>query len=168
MTEMIDIYDKNRNKTDLQLPRKRGLAKNQFMLYALVLIQNQEGKILITRRALGKKWAAGAWEIPGGGVLSGETTREAVVREAKEETALDISKGKLELLYTYRNEDAESGDNYFCDIYRCQLRFDMSQVVVQEEEVIGVKLVSLSEMKTLSAEEFLHRDRICKALGIED
>ena len=50
-----------------------------------VLIQNPEGKFLIMH---GSKFTH--WTIPGGHVEMGESIEEAVKREAKEETGLDV------------------------------------------------------------------------------
>ena len=58
--EMIDIYDADHRKTGRVEPRKGiFLKEGEFMMYVLAVIQNAEGKILITQRALDKKWAAG-------------------------------------------------------------------------------------------------------------
>ena len=55
MAEEIDIYDMNRNATGLRLSRKAKLNPDQYMLYALALIENNEHKFLITQRSLDKK-----------------------------------------------------------------------------------------------------------------
>jgi len=47
-----------------------------------------EGKILLVRR--GVEPGKGKWSIPGGAVELGERVREATVREAKEESGLDV------------------------------------------------------------------------------
>ncbi|MGN6571404.1 MAG: NUDIX hydrolase [Pseudolabrys sp.] len=47
------------------------------------------GKVLVVRRA--KKPALGVYTLPGGVVEAGETLEEAVRREVREETALDIA-----------------------------------------------------------------------------
>jgi len=47
-----------------------------------------EGKVLIVRRA--RKPALGVYTVPGGVVEAGETLLDAVAREVREETALEI------------------------------------------------------------------------------
>jgi ADP-ribose pyrophosphatase YjhB (NUDIX family) len=48
----------------------------------------RDGRVLIVRRA--RPPAHGLYTLPGGGVELGETLEEAVIREVREETALDI------------------------------------------------------------------------------
>lgn len=48
----------------------------------------RDGKVLIVRRA--RPPAHGLYTLPGGGVELGETLEEAVVREVREETCLDV------------------------------------------------------------------------------
>ena len=88
--EMIDIYNENREKTGEILPRGSRLGKGQYMLYVLAVLEDEYGKILATRRSLDKKWAAGAWEIPGGSARSGENSEAAVLREIVEEINLQL------------------------------------------------------------------------------
>ena len=49
----------------------------------------RDGRVLIVRRA--RPPARGIYTLPGGGVELGETLEEAVIREVREETALDIA-----------------------------------------------------------------------------
>jgi ADP-ribose pyrophosphatase YjhB (NUDIX family) len=51
------------------------------------------GKVLIVRR--GRAPAKGVYTLPGGGVELGETLEQAVIREIREETALDIEPVEL-------------------------------------------------------------------------
>ncbi len=48
----------------------------------------RDGRVLIVRRA--RPPAHGLYTLPGGGVELGETLEEAVIREVREETALDV------------------------------------------------------------------------------
>jgi 8-oxo-dGTP diphosphatase len=49
----------------------------------------RDGKVLIVRRA--RPPARGLYTLPGGGVEAGETLHEAVVREVREETGLEVA-----------------------------------------------------------------------------
>lgn len=53
---------------------------------ACALIFNEEGKVL----AVSRKDNKNDWGLPGGKVDEGETIKEALIREVKEETGLDI------------------------------------------------------------------------------
>ena len=77
MAEYVDIFNDQREKTGEVLPRNTKLPAGKYMTYVLALIKNKDG-YLVTRRTLDKKWAAGVWEIPGGGVRAGETSEEAI------------------------------------------------------------------------------------------
>ncbi len=166
MEELIDVYDENRVFTGITVPRKTRLEQGRYMLYALALIENCEGKILITKRALTKKWAPGSWEIPGGGAHAGENTTDTVCRETFEETGIRVEPENVRVLYSYRNDD-KGGDNYFNDIFLCRADFTIDDVVIQNEEVIDVRLATVDEIKQLhETDGFLHYERILTALSL--
>ena len=167
--EPIDVYDADRRPTGLVIDRRsQGLGPGQYMLYAIVMVCDARGRMLITRRALDKAWAAGWWEVPGGGVCAGETTRQAAIREAGEEVGLDLSCATLELLWSYRNDDPGFTDNYFADIYRATLDFSVGDVRLREREATEFALASWEEVQELGREgRFLHYERLARALGLE-
>lgn len=53
----------------------------------------RDGKLLLEKR--GNEPARGKWSIPGGVVELGETLEDAVIRETKEETSLDVETPSL-------------------------------------------------------------------------
>ena len=167
MDEFMDIYDCNRNLTGLTVARDGArMGEGQYLLYVLALIQDVQGRILITQRSLDKHWAAGWWEITGGGVAAGETSEQAIVRELAEEVGLDVADYPLEVVYAYENVDLEGGDNYFVDIYRFQLDFTTDDIVLQDSEAIGCKLATFDEIEQLAEQGvFLHFSRIKQALA---
>lgn len=169
MEELIDVYDENRNRTGVTIPRSDAhLKEGEFMLYVLAIVENAEGKYLITQRALDKSWAAGWWEVTGGGVLSGETSAEAVTREVREEVGLDISGQPLVPVYAYKNVDLERGDNYIVDIYHFHLDVREEDVTLQASEAIGCKLATWDEILQLAEQGvFLHFSRLRQALEAE-
>ncbi|MEK6718911.1 MAG: NUDIX domain-containing protein [candidate division NC10 bacterium] len=59
------------------------------------IISNGEGKILLQRRS-----DNGLWGLPGGSVEIGESVRDAIVREVKEETGLTVEVVRLIGVYS--------------------------------------------------------------------
>src|SRR3954471_19189311 len=57
------------------------------------VIWNDRGEIVLIRR--GQEPRLGEWSIPGGRLEWGESIREAIIREVREETALEVEIGGL-------------------------------------------------------------------------
>ena len=169
MEELIDIYDEDKNFLGLTVPREGAfMQEGQFMLYVLAIIQNKEGKFLITQRSQDKHWAAGWWEVTGGGVSAGENSLQGVMREISEEVGLDASDASPALVHSYKNIDLKRGDNYIVDIYRVTLDFTKDDVVLQESEAVDCRLATWEEIGELNEQGiFLHYGRIATALGLE-
>ena len=58
-------------------------------------IIEKEGKILIAKRKVGDDLFAGLWEFPGGKIEEGETPKECMARELKEELDIEVEVGEL-------------------------------------------------------------------------
>ena len=58
---------------------------------AVVVILDDDDKVLLLARTPGNYWAAGKWAYPGGKLESGETPKQAAIRETKEEANLTVS-----------------------------------------------------------------------------
>jgi 8-oxo-dGTP diphosphatase len=86
-----------------------------------------DGRFLLTRRQAGVH-LAGLWEFPGGKIDSGETSREALVRELREELGADVVVGTLMFgtTHTYPNRTVE------LSFYRCSLK-DTPQPLLGQE-----------------------------------
>ncbi len=169
--EYMDVYNENKEKTGRIVDRKTPLKKGEFMMYVLAILERpSDHKLLITQRALDKKWAAGAWEIPGGASMAGETSFQAVTREVQEETGLDVTvcpKEQRTPIYSYVNEDLERGDNYFVDIYHFVFPFEEKDVTIQKSEAIDHKFATIEEITELNGQSaFLHYRRLLLALGL--
>ncbi len=164
--EYWDIYDKDKQLTGRTMKRNDWILKDgEYHLSVLGVIVRKDGTFLITQRTASKHWAPLWWEVPGGGVKAGESSEEAVIREVNEETGLDISQSKRELLLTYHRENPGEGDNYFVDVYRIVMDFEESDVHIQEEEAAGWKMAALEEIEELARQGiFLHYDSIRSVL----
>lgn len=163
--EFWDIYDKNKQRTGRTMKRNDWCLKDdEYHLTVLGVIARPDGKFLITQRVMTKAWAPGWWEVSGGAAMAGEDSKDAVLREVKEETGLDVSEAEGGYLFTYHRENPGKGDNYFVDVYRFVMDFDESDVHLQEAETLGCRLATLEEIQELAAQGiFLHYDSIKEA-----
>ena len=168
MMEYWDIYDKNKQRTGRKMKRNDWcLADDEYHLTVLGVVARPDGKFLITKRVMSKHWAPGWWEVSGGAAMAGEESKDAVVREVREETGLDVSNAQGGYLFTYHRENPGEGDNYFVDVYRFILDFDESDVSIQEAETDGFMLATLDEIKAFAAQGiFLHYDSIRQAFEL--
>ncbi|MBE2220192.1 MAG: NUDIX domain-containing protein [Anaerolineae bacterium] len=78
-----------------------------ILVVALVILYDEEGKILLQKRAKDEE----VWSLPGGIMELGESAAETAVREAKEETGLDIEVTSLFGVYTKYSHQYGNGDN---------------------------------------------------------
>ena len=143
--EYWDIYDEKKQKTGRTMKRNDwNMKPDEYHLTVLGVLKRPDGRYLITQRKLDKEWGAGWWEVPGGGVNAGEDSRDAVIREIREETGIDVS---------------QAAGGYFVDIYKFILDFVDNDVKVQPEEVEGFKIATLEEIRAFAKEGiFLHYD----------
>lgn len=169
MQEMIDIYDRERRRTGLTIPREGAfLHEGQYMLYVLALIEAPDGRYLITQRSPEKHWGALWWEVTGGGVRAGESSLDAVRREVPEETGLDVSGLDLVPAYSYENVDLARGDNYLVDIYHIHLDFALDEVRLLDGEAVDARLATWDEIGALHDQGvFLHYERLRQTLEAE-
>lgn len=102
-------------KTELICPRcgfVMSIYKNPLPTVDIV-ISNQGGIVLISR-----KNAPFGWALPGGFVDYGESVEEAALREAKEETSLDIH--NLKLLGVYSSKDRDPRHHSISTVFSAQ------------------------------------------------
>lgn len=163
--ELWDIYDSNKVRTGRTMKRNDWCLKDgEYHLTVLGVLRRPDGRYLITQRVMTKSWAPGWWEVPGGGVMAGEESEEAVRREILEETGIDVTGAEGGYLFTYSRENPGEGDNYFVDIYRYTLEIDDADVKLQEAETLGYRFATHDEIKALAKEGiFLHYDSIKQA-----
>ena len=139
--EYWDIYDKNKQPTGrTMLKNDWCLADDEYHLTVLGVVARTDGKFLITKRVMTKRWAPGWWEVSGGAAMAGESSLEAVRREVLEETGLDVTDADGGYVFTYHRENPGEGDNYFVDIYKFIMDFDEADVKIQAAEADGFML----------------------------
>lgn len=70
------------------------MSVSKTLLVVAVALVDDDNRVMIAQRPEGKSMA-GLWEFPGGKVETGETPEVALIRELKEELAIDVTKACL-------------------------------------------------------------------------
>ena len=167
--EFWDIYDENKQLTGRKMKRNDWcLKEGEYHLTVLGVIARPDGTFLITKRVMTKAWAPGWWEVSGGGVQSGESSEEAVRREVKEETGLDVRNAEGGYAFTYKRVNPDEGDNYFVDVYRFVMDIDEKDVSFQEAEIDGHMFATREQIESFAKEgKFLHYDSIKQVFSFD-
>ena len=167
--EFWNIYDENKQLTGRKMKRNDWcLKEGEYHLTVLGVIARPDGTFLITKRVMTKAWAPGWWEVSGGGVQAGESSEEAVRREVKEETGLDVRNAEGGYAFTYKRVNPDEGDNYFVDVYRFVMDIDEKDVSFQEAEIDGYMFATREQIESFAKEgKFLHYDSIKQVFSFE-
>jgi 8-oxo-dGTP diphosphatase len=96
----------------------REFPENPLVGVGAVIVQ--ENRVLLIRR--GQAPLLGEWSLPGGVLECGETLREAIIREVREETGLTVETGEMLGVYERitRNEDRRVRYHYVLIDFLCR------------------------------------------------
>jgi 8-oxo-dGTP diphosphatase len=107
-----------------------------------------DGQILLLHRQNNKS-QGNKWGIPGGKVEKHETPLQAVIREIKEETGLDISNQTIEAIKPVYIEYNEK-NHFVYHAFRTQLQDDPGSVKINFEEHKGFTWVTPADALTMN------------------
>ena len=142
--EYTDLYDENKNLTGEKLFREKGtkliVPKGRYSVVVLVFIENSKGEFLFQMTSKRKK---NVWATTGGHVKSGQTSKEAIIEEIKEELGIDINEDEVKLFKTYKYDDA------FKDVFYIKKDIDINSLTYEKDEVEYVKYLTKDEILDL-------------------
>lgn len=151
--EYNDIYDIHRRPTGRVHKRGTPWAQGDFGFVVCVWVYDGEGRVLLTRRAPQKSFP-GTWENSGGAVKAGETSRQAVARELREETGIEAAEEEFKLLETGRE------GNIHYDYYCLQRNTPLSKIVLLPGETDGVQWATFQQVH-----EMIEKKKICRIIA---
>ncbi len=126
-----------------------------------VIFQNDQ--VLLIKR--GKEPALGQWSIPGGVVRVGETLKEAVVREVREETHLEVEVLALAKVIEriFHEPDGRISYHYVLLDFLCQIKNGELKADSDAQEACFVPLTELNNYNLTSAtQEVIHRANLMR------
>lgn len=151
MSELWDLYDRNRIPLDRTHIRGEKLNEGEFHIVVNIMSVNSEGKILITKRHPDKP-SGSKWEVSGGSAVAGEKSIYAAVRELHEETGLKADISELE----YYGTIIRPSSGCIHDFYLYNGDFCEKNIVLQEGETVDFRLVTPEELFDMAKDgEFL-------------
>ena len=106
--------------------------------------------VLMVKRS--KPPAKGSWAVPGGKIRPGETMQQALVREIKEETGLDIQVG--DIIYVFdviqRDEKNEITFHFVIIDFLCELKGGQLKA---GDDALDAKWISRQDIKEMNINE---------------
>lgn len=143
--EQFDILNKKGEPTGLTAVKGANLKDGQYYLGVHAYIYNSSNEFLLQQRAFNKVFLPGGWDIHMGHVIAGETSKEGIIREIQEEIGLSPLQDDVHFVERVFWEIY----HHIIDIYFLKIDFNISQLSLQREEVIGVKAISMDDMVNL-------------------
>jgi len=121
----------------------------EYHIVVEVWTVDSDKNVLVTLRDPTKEEYPNKWENTGGSALAGETSRQAAVRELREETGIIAAEDELSFLGTCQEHSA------FVDIYLLRRNIPISQLTMQEGETVDAKWVSIEQLDAMIRDESL-------------
>lgn len=150
MEEYLDIWDENGQPTGNVLLKTVAHKQGLFHPTVHVWFYTPNKKILMQQRGANKETFPSLWDVSvAGHVGAGETIIEGALREVKEEIGILISKEDLTQIDVRKNINIHPNGIHDCEfqhVFLVELKHDISQLTIQEEEVDGIRLFTFNEI----------------------
>lgn len=141
--ELRDLYDENKKLTGETIYKGQDVPKGRYYITVVVFIQNDKKEFLLQKRVKKKD---GKWATTGGHPVSGETSKQGIITEIKEELGINVVEENVILFKTIKTEDD------YVDIYYLKEDVDINRIKIQKEEVEDVKWATIEEIQKMIQE----------------
>lgn len=151
--EYFDILDENGNKINLIKKRTEVHRDGDWHKAVHIWIVNENGDILLQRRASNKDSYPNMLDISCAGHLSArDDSITGALRELKEELSLEINPNELNYITTLKRSSEDEDkfvDNEFDDLYLLRTNKKIEDLTYQKEEISEIFFVPYKEFKRM-------------------
>jgi 8-oxo-dGTP pyrophosphatase MutT (NUDIX family) len=140
--EYWDLYNNKRQKISKLHKRGDEMLKGEYHIVVNIWIKNNKNKFIVTQRHPNKPFPL-KWECSGGFVVAGEDSLTGALREVEEEIGIKLNPKNGKLIFTRERE------NDFKDTYLFKENVNIEETILQETEVVKIKLVTYEELKEM-------------------
>lgn len=137
MTEIWDVYNRNKQKTGRIHQRGLPLRKNEYHIVIHAWVVNSNDEVIMTKRHKSKKICPNKWECTEGSILAGESSIEGSIREIKEEIGLSFEKEEGIFLTSFILERSKT----IIDAFMFRRYVKLENLILQENEVSEAMIV---------------------------
>ncbi|MGC5325465.1 NUDIX hydrolase [Brevibacillus sp. SYSU BS000544] len=166
--ELLDIFDEKMLKigtAERKEVHKRGLWHHTFHCWFVKVIDNDK-YVFVQKRQKGKDTFPETFDVTAAGHLLSNETPEDGIREVKEELGINVEFSQLIPMGIVANEiiTADYTDREFCHTFIYLSDNDFTDFSLQEEEVSGIYLVKVNDLKEL----IMGKKKSIEATGMEE
>ncbi len=123
------------------------MAEQQFYVGVHGVIVNR-ARMLVLRRAPEMPYKPGSWDLPGGHLALAESAEECLLREIKEETALDTA------ITDFLGINVMNAEPYLQAIYACRLTV-FQKIALSAGEHVESRWATPAELETMELIPYL-------------
>lgn len=149
--ELLEYYDKeNIHKLGIEersIIHKKGLWHREVAIWVI----NQKNEILLQKRSPFVKRAPNKYYVCAGHININEEPEHGAARELLEEIGLSININELQLIGIYKNENIDN--NHYKYTYLIRITKDITDYVLQKEEVTEVKYIAIEDLENMLEKE---------------
>ena len=154
MKEYIDIWNEDGTPSGKSVLKDVAHLNGWFHPTVHIWMFTTKGNILLQQRGAHKETFPRFWDVSvAGHVMAGETILDAALREVDEEIGITISSEELIQVAIRKNTNVHPNgikDCEFQHVFLCELKTEIENLTIQEEEVDGIELISLEQLKFYS------------------
>lgn len=142
MIEQFDILDRKGAPTGVRADKGAALGEGEYYLGVHAYIHNAAGAFLLQQRSYDKAFRPGGWDIHMGHVMAGESARQGICREIREEIGLIPDEKNVRFVGRIHWEMY----HHMIDAYFVHFDFEINLLKLQKSEVIAVRSITKANM----------------------